>query len=109
MEISEFKKKQRRFGISSAVTGLVIAGILFLLSETDPRPGSAGMLWLSGISMVLCPGSLAFVTVIDIEPQTNAFAIMWLIIGVLNFILYGGLGLLVSRSIWRVNRTSNTV
>jgi hypothetical protein len=42
--------------------------------------------------MIFCPGSLLFVIAFDIEPQSTGFAIMWLIIGLINFAVYAVIG-----------------
>jgi hypothetical protein len=75
-----------------AVLGLVIATVFFGLSEMDPAPGSFVALALGGATLLLCPGSLLFVLAIDIEPKTTGFAIMWLIIGLINFAVYAAIG-----------------
>ena len=103
MDTATLKRKRRKFAVSLALVGLLIAAVLFAYFETDPRPGSPVALLAGGLALVLCPGSLLFVTWIDIEPQTGAFAVMWLIIGLINFALYGGIGLLISRFRWKAN------
>jgi hypothetical protein len=103
MDTATLKRKRRKLAISFAFVGLLIAAVLFAYFETDPWPGSSAALVAGGLALVLCPGSLLFVTWIDIEPQTSAFAVMWLIIGAINFALYGGIGLLVSRFKWKAN------
>lgn len=108
MDALTIKRKRRQLAISLAVVGLVIAAVFFAYFETDPRPESPAALWAGGLALVLCPGSLLFVTWIDIEPQTSAFAVMWLIIGLINFALYGGIGLLVSRFRWKADGAAET-
>jgi hypothetical protein len=103
MDTATLKRKRRKLAISLALMGLLIAAVFFAYFETDPRPGSPAALLAGGLALILCPGSLLFVTWIDIEPQTSAFAVMWLIIGLINFALYGGIGLLVSRFKWRAD------
>jgi len=49
-------------------------------------------IWIGVATIILCLGSLLFVTNFDIEPQTTGFAIMWLIIGLINFAVYAVLG-----------------
>lgn len=103
MDTGTLKRKRRKFAISLALVGLLIAAVFFAYFETDPRPGSLAALVAGGLALFLCPGSLLFVTWIDIEPQTSAFAVMWLIIGLINVALYGGIGLIVSRFKWKAN------
>jgi hypothetical protein len=75
-----------------ALLGLAIAAVFFGISETDPAPGSAFALWTGGATLILCPGSFLFILAIDIEPQTTGFAIMWLIIGLINCAIYAVIG-----------------
>jgi hypothetical protein len=75
-----------------ALLGLAIAAIFFGISEADPKPGSSVAIWTGVATIILCPGSLLFVIAFDIEPQTTGFAIMWLIIGLINFGVYAVIG-----------------
>jgi hypothetical protein len=93
--------KRRQLMLRFAVLGLAIAAAFFVYFETDPRPESLPALWAAGIAFALCPGSLLFVTWIDIEPQTTAFAIMWLVIALINFALYGAIGGVVGQFRWK--------
>ncbi len=86
-----------------ALCGLIIAGAFFAYSETDPPPQSPMALLAGVAALVLCPGSLLFVTWIDIEAQTSASAVMWLIIGVINFALYGAIGAVIGRLLWKTD------
>ena len=106
MDALMVKRKRRQLAIRLAIVGLVIATVFFAYFETDPRPGSPMALWAGGLALVLCPGSLLFVTWIDIEPQTSAFAVMWVIIALINFALYWGIGLLVSRFRWKADEAT---
>ena len=72
--------------------GLAMAAIFFGFSEMDPAPGSLVALVLGGATLLLCPGSLLFVTAIDIEPQTTGFAVMWVIVGLINCAVYAIIG-----------------
>src|SRR2546425_12102120 len=85
MDTTIIKRKRRKLTIGVAVLGLLIAAVFAAYSETDPRPDSTAALWAGIITLVLCPGSLLFVTWTDIDPHTKASAIMWLIIAVINF------------------------
>jgi hypothetical protein len=75
-----------------AVLGLAVAAVFFGVSEMDPAPGSSVALVLGAATLLLCPGSLLFVTAIDIEPQTAGFALMWLIVGLINCAVYAVIG-----------------
>jgi hypothetical protein len=71
---------------------LAIAAVFFGVSEMVLAPGSFVVLVLGGATLLLCPGSLLFVTAFDIEPQTVGFAVMWLIIGLINCAVYAVVG-----------------
>ena len=75
-----------------ALLGLAIASVSFGISEADPTPGSSVAIWIGVATIILCLGSFLFVTNFDIEPQTTGFAIMWLIIGLINFAVYAVIG-----------------
>jgi hypothetical protein len=98
------KRKRRRLTISLALLGLLISAVFFAYFETDPRPESQAMLWAAGLSLVLCPGSLLFVTWFDVEPQTSAFAVVWLVIGMINVAFYGGIGVVLGQYRWKEDR-----
>ena len=97
MDAASLERNRRKSAISLAAVGLLIAAVFFGYFETDPRPESLAVLLSGALATVLCPGSLLFATWIDIEPQTSAFMVMWVIIGLINVALYGGIGLFVSR------------
>jgi uncharacterized membrane protein SirB2 len=75
-----------------ALLSLAIAAVFFGISEADPSPGSSVAIWAGVATMILCPGSLLFVTAFDIEPQTTGSAAMWLIIGLINSAVYAVIG-----------------
>ena len=101
MNAAMVRRKRRKLTIGLALCGLIIAGAFFAYSETDPPPQSRTALLAGVAALVLCPGSLLFVTWIDIEAQTTASAVMWLIIGLINFALYGAIGTVVGRFRWK--------
>ena len=78
-----------------AVVGLIIAGAFFIYFETDP-PDTRVSSWIAGASILLCPGSFVYVRMIDLEPATEGFVGMWLVIGLTNIVLYGIVGALFS-------------
>jgi hypothetical protein len=55
------------------------------------------------VSFIFCPGSLIFAFFIDAEPWMNGFFFMWLIIGPVNFGLYGAIGAVIGRLLWKPN------
>jgi hypothetical protein len=93
--------RSRRLTLSLAVLGLVIAVGFGVYFDTDPRLESPAADWAGGVSLVLCPGSLLFVTFIDAEPGTNGFLFMWTIIGLINLGLYAALGAFLGRIMWK--------
>ena len=94
-------RKRLQLTLCLAVIGLVIAAIFGIYFGMNPRSESPGALRAAVISFVLCPGSLLFATFIDAEPWTNGFVFMWLAIAVINIGLYGVIGHLVGRFLWR--------
>ena len=102
-------RKRRRLALYFAVFGLVIAVAFGLYSGIDPRGDTAAALWLGIVSFVLCPGSLLFVTFIDAEPWTNGFFLMWFVIGLINFGLYGAIGYVIGKGLWKSGLISTTV
>lgn len=107
MDALTVKQKKRQLTIRLAFVGLAIAVAFALYFETDPRPGSPAAIWSGMAALFLCPGSLLFITWIDIEPQTSAFIAMWAIIGLINFAVYGGVGMLVSQFRWKASEEPN--
>jgi hypothetical protein len=103
MDVVTARRKRWQLIIGLAVLGLVIATGFFAYFETDPPPGSSAAIWAAGVALALCPGSLLFVTWLDIEPHTTAFTIMWLVIGLINFAVYGAIGSVVSRLRWKAD------
>jgi|SRR6266446_1360838 len=103
MDAAMVRRKRLKLTIRLALCGLIIAGAFFAYSETDPPPQSRMALLAGVAALVLCPGSLLFVTWIDIEVHTTASAVMWLIIGLINFALYGAIGTVVGRFRWKAD------
>jgi hypothetical protein len=103
MDTVTVKRKRRQLTIRLALLGLAIAAAFFAYSETDPPPQSPLALFAGVVALVLCPGSLLFVTWIDIEVHTTASAIMWSIIGIINFALYGGIGWFIGQFRWKAD------
>jgi hypothetical protein len=104
MDAATVARKRQQLTMGLTVLGLAIAAAFFGYFETDPGPGSPTASWAAGLAFILCPGSLLFVTWIDIEPQTTAFAVMWLVIALMNCALYRVIGVLVGKRLWRADR-----
>ncbi len=84
-----------------AAVGLIVAvigGVCAQLSNTSD-PNFHAVLWIA--LMILCPPSLIFVPLIDVEPGTAGFAVTWLVIALVNSALYAAIGLGVGRLVWR--------
>ena len=77
-----------RFGL----LGLAIAAVFFLISETDPRPGSSVGIAMGVAMIIFCPGCLVFAPSIDIALQGSGFAVFWSVIGLINFVFYAAIG-----------------
>ena len=75
-----------------AFLGLIIAAVLFGVSEMDPALGSFLAIVVGVATLLLCPGSLLFVMAIDIEPGTRGAVVMWLIIALINCAVYAVIG-----------------
>jgi|SRR5882724_3081605 len=105
MDVATAKRNRRRLTIALAVTGLAIAAAIGAYSQlTDsspPKPLSA-RLWTT--FMILCPPSFLSVPLIDVEPGSVDFAIMWFVIALLNAGLYAAIGTIVGRLRWKVGR-----
>jgi drug/metabolite transporter (DMT)-like permease len=84
-----------------SLLGLLIAVTFGAYFETDPSLESPRAVWAATVSVVLCPGSLLFVTFIDAEPRTSGFLFMWLAIGLINIALYGAIGAVIGRFLWK--------
>jgi hypothetical protein len=93
--------KRRKLMIGFAILGVVIAAVFCSYFHTDPPLNGTSAVWASGASLVLCPGSFLFVTFIDAEPHTSGFAIMWLLVGLINFLLYGAIGAVIGKRLWK--------
>jgi len=91
--------KQKKLIIGFRVTGLGIAGALFSYLEfTNYRPLKPALL---GAAIIFCPPSLLSLMFLDIEPHTAEEVFGWLVIGVINSALYGAIGALVGRYLWK--------
>ena len=93
--------RRPRLAVWLAVVGLIVAlafGIYFGINAQNESRGAA---IAATVSFVLCPGSLLFVTFIDAEPWTNGFIFMWLAVAIINAAVYGLIGHLAGRFLWR--------
>src|SRR5271168_1729286 len=101
MDPSIVTRKRRQLALRFGLFGLVIAVAFATYFQTNPGIGSSAD--FAGLAaLFLCPGSFLFVSFIDAEPRTGAFLFVWVAIAVINFGLYGAIGVLVSRFRWRL-------
>jgi hypothetical protein len=84
-----------------AVLGIVVGviGGAFAQFATSFPAGLQVMLGI--LVVVLCPPSLIFVPLIDVEPGTPDFVVTWVMIALVNSALYALIGLGVGRLLWR--------
>jgi EamA domain-containing membrane protein RarD len=101
MESAHSARKRKRLTLCLAVVGFVIAAAFAAYFETQPRLESPMVVGTSVASLLLCPGSFLFVTFIDAEPHTGGFLLMWTIVGLLNFGVYGAIGAVIGRWLWK--------
>jgi drug/metabolite transporter (DMT)-like permease len=100
-ETPVFGHKRSRLTVWLALVGLTIALAFGIYSGVNQNIESRNAVIATTISFVLCPGSLLFVTFIDAEPWTNGFVLMWLVIAIINAFVYGLVGYLVGRFLWK--------
>jgi hypothetical protein len=84
--------KDWRIILRFAAVGLAISVVFFAFLRTDTLRESSiahGAMWAGSI---LCPGFLPFLWAAAAELQLPGFALMWLIVGLINFVLYGLIG-----------------
>jgi hypothetical protein len=95
----------RNLALIFAGLGFLIALSIWAYSVFTAQSTGPVNLRLWGVLIALCPTSLLSVPLIDIEPGTLDFAVMWLVIGLANSALYGAVGLLVGLCLeWRRGR-----
>jgi hypothetical protein len=102
MDVSTVRRKRRRLTIALAVMGFVIAAVIWAYSElTDSSPPKPFNSTLWTAFMILCPTSVLSIPLIDIEPGSVDFAIMWSVIGLLNSGLYAVVAMIIGRFRWK--------
>jgi hypothetical protein len=76
-----------------AILCLTIAAVFFLFDKTDFFAKSWAGIWMFWASLALCPGLFLFGwwMAITEQPVQNV-GLMWLVIGLINFVLYGAIG-----------------
>lgn len=104
MDVSTARRARRRLTIALAVMGFVMAAAIWAYSElTDSSPPKPFNSTLWTAFMILCPPSVLSIPIIDVEPGSSDFAIMWSVIGLANSGFYGLVGMVFGRLRWRVS------
>jgi hypothetical protein len=103
MDALMVKRKRRRLTTTLAVVGFLVAAVIWAYSKlTDSSPPHFNLpLWTAFI--VLCPPSLLSAPLIDVEPASSGFTMMWLVIGLLNSALYAVVGMVVGKLRWKAD------
>lgn len=102
MDVSTVRRKRRRLTMALAAMGFAIAAVIWAYSElTDSSPPKPFNSHLWTAFMIFCPSSILSIPMIDVEPGSSDFAIMWLVIGLVNSGLYAVVGMIVGRFRWK--------
>ena len=105
MDASTVGRKRRRLILFLATTGFLVAAVLWAHSElTDSSPPKPLNVHLWTAFMILCPPSILSIPLIDVEPGSTDFAILWSVIGLVNSGLYAVIGMIVGRFRWKPDR-----
>jgi hypothetical protein len=76
-----------------AVVGLAVAAIFCAFFKTDSLGESWAAVWMNWASLVACPGYFLFVlAVARSELPMSDSALVWLMIGVVNWLYYASIG-----------------
>jgi len=97
------KERRTWLKISFSCLGLLIAGILWAYSAFShyPHAINAKTAALVIILVVLCPPSLLSLPFWETEPDTVPGIVIWLVIAIINALLYGAIGGYLARRIWK--------
>ena len=101
MDPGTARRRRRRLTVTLAVLGFLIgssAGTYSQLNDSSP-PHYNVALWTALI--IVCPPSLVSVALVDVEPGTIDFAVMWLVITIANSALYAVIGLALGCLAWK--------
>jgi len=98
---SSGKRKRRNLICALATLGFVVAAVGWAYANlTDSSPPRLNFtVW--AVFIFLCPPSLLSVPLIDVEPGTRDFAMVWLVIGGVNAALYAMIGWVAGKIIWK--------
>ena len=103
---SSGKRKRRNLIWAVATLGFVVAAALWAYANlTDSSPPRFNFLvW--AVFIFLCPPSLLSVPLVDVEPGTRDFAVIWLVIGGVNSALYAMIEWVAGKFIWKADNQS---
>jgi hypothetical protein len=80
-----------------AILGLVVATVFFAFFETKALAGTPVAVWVIGAAAILCPGFLPFIWAAAVEMDIPNLRIIWLIVGLINCVVYAVLGAIYVR------------
>ncbi len=93
--------KRWRLILGFAVLGFAIGAIIWAYSELrDASPPQPGNPVLISIFMFLCPPSFLSFPLIDVEPGSRDFRILWFALALINSALYAAIAAIVSLLRW---------
>lgn len=84
--------KDWRIILRFAILGLAIAAIFFAFFETKSLMDSPMAVWAIGAAFLQCPGFIPFAWAASVEMQMPSFSLIWLMVGLSNFVFYIALG-----------------
>ena len=90
--------KDWRTTLRFAFMGLSIATVFFMFFESKSLVDNSTAVWTFGAALILCPGFSPFawwMAASELPVQNVEF--LWLIIGLINYLLYGALGVVYLR------------
>ena len=90
-------RARRKPIVASAVTGFIVAAVLFAYLQLTLAWSDALLL----VSLILCPPSLLTAAFIDIHPSMAAIIIMWSVVALMNATLYGAVGAFLLGLLWK--------
>jgi hypothetical protein len=104
METVVFKQKRRKLTLFLTLLGFATAAVIWGYAELTAYSPPHTNIVLLCIFALLCPVSLLSAALIDIDPGTIDFRITWLVIGILNSLLYGVVAYVVGWFLWKPER-----
>jgi hypothetical protein len=75
-----------------AILGAALAAVFFAFFEAKSLVDSSMGIWVIGAALILCPGFIPFAWAASVEMDLPSFKLIWLIVGLINCVIYGALG-----------------